>query len=199
MLRNRALVMGAVSSLLVIASVTVAGTLDKGASEIAGSAGFTSTSYSTDQAGDSSIPSLTTVTADVKYGYCLTRNWEIAPQVMVSSLSRSGYSQSNYAGAVSGIYNFALAGNTLVPYLELGAGFGSTKGIYPGSGTQNYSILPLGSAGVRFLLGNSASINAAAVYTRETTKVDALGYTLTQNVFGAQVGVSVFPMGFGKK
>ena len=188
MLFNRVTVAGLVVSLFVTASVAAAATLDKGATELAGSAGVTSTSFS---GGGTST---TVVTADVKYGFCVSRNWEIAPQVILTSLSGGGSTLTNFSGAVSGIYNFATAGNNLVPFLEAGVGLGSVSA---GGSSQSFSTLPLLAGGIRMLMGNSASINITAGYQR--VSMSSGGSTATENTIGVQAGLSIFPRGFGGK
>ena len=85
-------------------------------------------------------------------------------------------------------------GNTLVPFVGAGLGFSSLS---PGGGASSITttVIPIVEGGVRCLVGNSASINFLARYQHESSKIG--GQTFSPNAFGIQVGLSVFPSGFG--
>ena len=188
MLRIRMLAVAALGSLLLMASVAAAGTLAKGSTELMGSAGFSSYSIS------GSSNSVTVVSTELGYGFCLTNNWEILPAASIQSLSAGGHTASTLSGIVSAVYNFATASGTAVPYLQAGVGLGSESS---GGSSISSSILPLVGGGVRFLVGNSAAVNLGATYRRDTWTNH--GESLTQSTTGVQAGLSIFPKGFGGK
>lgn len=182
------LLAAAMGSLLLMASVAAAGTLAKGSTELMGSAGFSSYSIS------GSSNSVTVVSTELGYGFCLTDNWEILPTASLQSLSAGGHTTSSLSAIVSGVYNFATAEGNIVPYLQAGVGLGSESS---GGSSISSSIIPLVGGGVRFLVGNSAAINLGASYRRDTWTDH--GESLTQSTTGIQAGLSIFPKGFGSK
>lgn len=175
------------AAILLTASVAGAGSLDKGASEIQGAASLNSSSFE----GGSSV---TEVTADVSYGYCIDSHWEIAPGIQVSSLSGSGSTLTSFTGLIEGIYNFPMANSPLVPFLRAGVGYGTISG--GGGSSINTSIIPEIGGGIRVLMGNSASLNFGAFYEHTSTSLSGGGSSVTGNAFGVTAGFSVFPWGF---
>jgi hypothetical protein len=169
-----------------VAAPASAGTLGKGASEIQGSAGLQTVSVSGS--------SVTQISLDAFYGWCIDEHWEFGPEVSVASLSGGGSTQSDFGANGLAVYNFALNGNTLVPFVGAGLGFSSFS---PGGGGSSITttVIPIVEGGVRCLMGSSASINFLARYQHESMKEG--GVTISPNEFGIQVGLSVFPNGFG--
>src|SRR5690348_4658399 len=99
-----------VPGLIICTATAQAGSLNKGAVELAGSAGFNSTSVEGS--------SLSVFTANVSFGYCFTKNWEFMPMVSLASYSGGGGgSLTQFTGGATAVYNFATASGNTVPYL----------------------------------------------------------------------------------
>lgn len=172
------------ASLLIATTTATAATLGRGAVEWSGSASLT--------AAASGTSATSAFMADLEYGWCQDRHWEIAPSLNVAGYA-GDFTELSVNGIVSGIYNVANESESVVPFLQFGLGFGRSR---TGGHTAVQSrIAPLAGAGFRTLVGSSASVNVGLFY--EHVALSQGRASGTENLVTVQVGVSVFPRGFG--
>lgn len=189
---------GAVAALVVlvvlsgsVAPKAHAGALSKGTVELTPSLAFSHNSLSflgTD------VGSLTTLQSSVVVGYCVSDLLEVAggPLVVRQSISDPGFgSESGTSiGFTGGVQlNFA-SGGQMVPFVRAAFGIVGNSGVLS-LGTETTTIAPILVAGLRVLVGNSASVNFGVGYQHASK---ALGVQdLSSSTFGLDIGVSIFP------
>ncbi len=120
-------------------------------------------------------------------GYCVSNHYEVTGGFMTRHESSNGMS-STALGTTAGLtYNFNPQGG-FIPFAS--AGFGAL--FYDGFHLSNTAVLaPMISAGVRVLVGSSASVNASLGFQHEANAQGESG--LSSNRLVAGVGVSLFP------
>lgn len=168
--------------------MTAAG-LAQGTVEVETDAAFAHTGYSYD--GDS-VGSRTDVALSVGVGYCLTDMLEIKGRFMFAHTSLDpeccgSVSASSFGGAGLVALNFPTAG-PVVPFVQGGAGVLA----YSGDGYEDSDatvVLPTAGVGVRFVVGETASVNCGVFYEHH---LNAAGEEdVSANIFGVSVGLSL--------
>ena len=116
-------------------------------------------------------------------GYCVTNHWEVTGGLLLRYQSENGMEDTSLGSEAGILYNFSPKGD-VIPFA--GMGFGVL--FYDGFGFNETAVLaPDLSAGVRLLVGNSASVNLSLAYQRESDS------HVRTNRMVAGVGVSLFP------
>jgi len=120
-------------------------------------------------------------------GYCVSNHFEVTGGFMTRHESNNGDSETALGTTAGVIYNFNPQGG-FVPFASLG--FGAL--FYDGFHLDNTAVLaPMVNAGVRVLVGSSASVNASLGFQHEANAQGESG--LSSNRLVAGVGVSLFP------
>jgi hypothetical protein len=120
-------------------------------------------------------------------GYCVSNHFEVTGGFMTRHESSNGNSETALGTTAGVIYNFNPQGG-FVPFASLG--FGAL--FYDGFHLDNTAVLaPMVNAGVRVLVGSSASVNASLGFQHEANAQGESG--LSSNRLVAGVGVSLFP------
>jgi len=120
-------------------------------------------------------------------GYCVSDHFEVTGGFMTRHESSNGNSETALGTTAGVIYNFNPQGG-FVPFASLG--FGAL--FYDGFHLDNTAVLaPMVNAGVRVLVGSSASVNASLGFQHEANAQGESG--LSSNRLVAGVGVSLFP------
>jgi hypothetical protein len=120
-------------------------------------------------------------------GYCVSNHYEVTGGFMTRHESSNGMSETALGTTAGLIYNFNPQGG-FVPFASLG--FGAL--FYDGFHLDNTAVLaPMVNAGVRVLVGSSASVNASLGFQHEANAQGESG--LSANRLVAGVGVSLFP------
>lgn len=190
--------LGLVAS-LVLCVATMAGgvtpvdaaTLEKGTLELTPALSFTRNSFSV---SGSDAGSLTILTASGLLGYCVTDHFEVVGGLLVNyqSIEVPGFGSESATslGLLGGVqYNFSSGGET-IPFVRGALGIVTNSGNLS-AGDQTTVIAPSLLAGLRMLVGASASVNFGVGYQHQT---NALGVQdLSANTFGLEIGVSIFP------
>jgi hypothetical protein len=128
------------------------------------------------------------------FGYCTSNVVEPTGGLLVlyTSIHPEGASSTSASafGASAGLtFNISTQG-ALIPFLRGTVGFLTYSG--DGfQGTDTEYLAPAVSAGVRTMVGGSASLNFSALFTHHSN-VQGQKY-LTANEFGLAVGLSIFP------
>jgi outer membrane protein W len=155
----------------------------------------TSFSYSSYSDGNDDL-TITNLQLGGAFGYFFTNMFELQIGVIVdyTSIDAGGgdsASQTNTGMVGSLVLNFPTE-SVVVPYVGVGGGFVVNSGDV-GSADKLTSIVPTVEGGMRFLVGNSASINLGVSYEHQN---NALGVEdVSANVVRFNVGVSAFVSG----
>ena len=192
--------LGAIAALVALAALAgivatdaKAATLSKGTLELTPSLAFSHSSFSV---SGSSAGSFSNLQSSTVIGYCFTDMVEIGGGLLVShqSLDSQGGASTNATGIglIGGVeLNFASAGR-MVPFVRGAFAIVRNSGD-PAPSSETTFIAPALTAGLKLLVGNTASVNFAVDYQHESS---ALGVKdLSANTFGLEVGVSIFPRG----
>lgn len=177
--------------LAIVAAPAHPATLEKGTVELTPSLSFSHNSFSF---SGSDAGSLTNMVGSAQVGYCVTDHFEIGGGLLVNyqSIDVPGFGSESATslGLVGGVqYNFPSGGRT-IPFVRGSLGILTNSGSLA-SGDQTTLIAPSLLAGLRVLVGNSASVNFGVGYQHLS---DALGVQeLSANTIGAEIGVSIFP------
>ena len=120
-------------------------------------------------------------------GYCVSDHYEVTGGFMTRHESSNGMSETALGTTAGLIYNFNPQGG-FIPFASVG--FGAL--FYDGFHLDNTAVLaPMINAGVRVLVGSSASVNASLGFQHEANAQGESG--LSSNRLVAGVGVSLFP------
>jgi hypothetical protein len=120
-------------------------------------------------------------------GYCVSDHYEVTGGFMTRHESQPGSSDTALGTTAGLTYNFNPQGG-FIPFASLG--FGVL--FYDGFHLDNTAVLaPMVNAGVRVLVGSSASVNANLGFQHEANAQGESG--LSSNRLVAGVGVSLFP------
>ena len=120
-------------------------------------------------------------------GYCVSDHYEVTGGFMTRHESDNGMSQTALGTTAGLTYNFNPQGG-FIPFASVG--FGAL--FYDGFHLDNTAVLaPMINAGVRVLVGSSASVNASLGFQHEANAQGESG--LSSNRLVAGVGVSLFP------
>jgi hypothetical protein len=174
----------------VLASPVPAASLTKGTVEFETSLDLSHTTYSA-----SAINSFTNFAGTLGAGYSLTPMIQLGGGVLIGhqsqesdSLGSLGFTSYGASGDVT--LNFATP-NNLLPFVRAGVGFENFTG--DGfAGAKTALIAPYLRAGVRVLVGNSASVNASVAY-RHVINADGED-GVDANALSFAVGLSIFPI-----
>jgi hypothetical protein len=188
---------GAVATaVLVVASLTGgspagAATLGKGTVELTPSVLFSRTSFSFSGAD---AGNLTVLSASTTLGYCMTDHFEVVGGLLVDYQSfdfpASPSESATSLGLTGGvIYNFS-SGGQMIPFARVAVGFASNSGALS-AGEETTVIAPALEAGLRYLVGSSASVNFGAGFQHRSKWAGV--QDLSANTFGLNIGVSIFP------
>ena len=167
----------------------LAGSMPAGTTELSTALAFNHAGFSFE---DEDLGSTTTLALSVGVGQCVTNMLEIQGALMFAhnSVSPEGgdsESASSFGFLGSLIVNFSTSG-PMVPYVQGGIGLQTYSGDgYEGAETS--SIVPSVGGGLRFLIGDSASINAGLTYQHVNNAGG--GEDITANEVLFTVGVSV--------
>lgn len=116
-------------------------------------------------------------------GFCLTDHYEVTGGTLVRHFQSGGTNDTDVGIQTGVIYNFNPKG-AVIPFAGLGFGVLFEEGFT----FDNTAVLaPDLQAGVRALVGNSASVNMSLGYRHETD-----GHVHVNRI-GAVVGISIFP------
>ena len=120
-------------------------------------------------------------------GFCLNDHYEITTGLWARHTSANDESDTAL-GATAGLtYNFSQHGG-VIPFASVG--FGAL--FYDGFSFDQTAVLaPMISAGVRMLVGESASVNMSLGYQHESNAEGE--FNASSNRLVAGVGVSIFP------
>src|SRR5262245_43656100 len=157
-----------VPGMLLISAVTDAATLARGTFELSPSFSFTQTYLSFD---GNAIGTITNLRIDGEVGYCVSNLVEIGGTAIVghSSFDPEAASASSLTseGLALGLgINFATAGN-VVPFVRGAVGLLAYSGDIA-IGKETSVLAPILDAGIRLMVGGSASVNFGVDY-RHTT------------------------------
>lgn len=120
-------------------------------------------------------------------GYCVSDHYEVTGGFMTRHESQPGSSDTALGTTAGLTYNFNPQGG-FIPFASLG--FGVL--FYDGFHLDNTAVLaPMVNAGMRVLVGSSASVNASLGFQHEANAQGESG--LSSNRLVAGVGVSLFP------
>jgi len=120
-------------------------------------------------------------------GYCVSDHYEVTGGFMTRHESSNGMSETALGTTAGLTYNFNPQGG-FIPFASVG--FGAL--FYDGFHLDNTAVLaPMVTAGVRVLVGSSASVNASLGFQHEANAQGEQG--LSSNRLVAGVGVSLFP------
>jgi len=120
-------------------------------------------------------------------GYCVSNHYEVTGGFMTRHESSNGMSETALGTTAGLIYNFNPQGG-FIPFASVG--FGAL--FYDGFHLDNTAVLaPMINAGVRVLVGSSASVNASLGFQHAANAQGESG--LSSNRLVAGVGVSLFP------
>jgi len=120
-------------------------------------------------------------------GYCVSNHYEVTGGFMTRHESSNGMSETALGTTAGLVYNFNPQGG-FIPFASVG--FGVL--FYDGFHLDNTAVLaPMINAGVRVLVGSSASVNASLGFQHEANAQGESG--LSSNRLVAGVGVSLFP------
>lgn len=163
--------------------------LPRGTSELFVDAAFAHNSFSY---RDDSIGSTTQLDLGLGVGYCVSDVVELGGAFTILHAGYDGENGDSDSATAAGLQgsvtlNIATRGAT-VPYVSAELGVVD----YSGSGATSYA-LPVIGAGIRFLVGNSASLNVGAHFVRLTNAQGREDLDATSLQLGA--GVSLFPGG----
>ena len=180
---RRSLQVLAVFAALAFGGSSADAALEQGTLELAPALSYTHSSYSAPGAGSASV---TQFAGTLGLGYCMSDRAELLGAFILNHIS-GDFGDATTGGLSGGMgLNFPSSGSNIVPFLQAEVGFLSNSG-----GGETTLILPSIAAGIRCLIGNSASVNFAAGYQHQT---NALGVSdVSANILGLQIGVSIFP------
>ena len=191
-MRNRGVVAALVVATAVWgASLAGAATLEKGTVEFIPSLGFNRHSLSFNGAD---LGTLTNFNADGFVGYCITNHFELGGGLLVNYDSFdnpfTGSENSTSIGFTGGAqYNFSSGGQT-IPFARAAIGVVTNSGSFSALGEETTVIAPMLQAGLRLLVGSSASVNCGVGYQHHSNAFG--GQDVSSNTFDLEVGLSVF-------
>jgi hypothetical protein len=137
--------------------------------------------------GYGNVDTFTKLEVTPTIGYCVSDHYEVTGGFMTRHESVNGMSQTALGTTAGLTYNFSPQGG-FIPFASVG--FGAL--FYDGFHLDNTAVLaPMISAGVRVLVGSSASVNASLGFQHEANAQGESG--LSSNRIAAGVGVSLFP------
>jgi len=174
------------------ARATTIATLEKGYRTVpSGTVEFSpSVSYShwnVKREGYGNVDTFTKLEITPTIGYCVSNHYEVTGGFMTRHESSNGMSETALGTTAGLIYNFNPQGG-FIPFASVG--FGAL--FYDGFHLDNTAVLaPMINAGVRVLVGSSASVNASLGFQHEANAQGESG--LSSNRLVAGVGVSLFP------
>jgi hypothetical protein len=175
---------------IILADVGLASSLDKGSVEIMTRVAFTQNSLSLD---GNDIGNETHAELLGGAGYFFSKRIELVGNFAyqrdeINPAVGEEFRSSLFAFS-GGVYlNFPSESN-VVPFLGAEVGVGTFSG--DAFGDKTATIFPILTGGLRFLIGDSASINLSGVYSHVA---NAAGFEdVSNNAFGLGVGISVFP------
>ena len=162
----------------------------KGAIELGGSIGFSSTTFVED--GESGDEALSSFTFQPYVGYFLVNGFELGLIPSFTSQSQGDASISSYGVYLAPAWNFDLKSN-LFPFIEGRIGYSSSNYDY-GEIDATLSGLSWGlRGGLKAQVGNSALVNFALYYDQLTMNPeDWEGDRNGENVFGVNAGFTIF-------
>jgi hypothetical protein len=181
---------------LVAAPATRAGALPKGTLEVAAYALYDYSSYGYSGADDGSSSDFT-LTGQL--GYCVTDLIEVFGGLLVQHSSVDPVNVASTSSTAIGpeagmMLNFANS-SIVVPYISGAVGLVSYSGT-----AASYStgwMVPFLGAGIRVLVGNSASFNLGVAYVHN---INALGISdETSDSIRFSIGISAFPKKLASK
>ena len=178
---------------MAFATMSVAGELPKGTVELSTTGSFSHQSMSMD---GTDAGSTTNMNLEGEVGYSLTRNLSLAGGLVfqhagISDEAGESASASAYGPQVGARWNFA-TNSSIVPWVEGMFGVLAYGGD-AGEGAETTLLLPSVGGGVRWLLGETASVNFSGNFVRQQ---NAAGVDqLNSNDIRFGVGLSVFPGG----
>jgi len=167
-----------------------AATLEKGTIELTPSLGFSRNSFSF---SGSDVGSITVLSASGLLGYSVTDHVQLGGGLLVNhqAFSSPGSTSDSETslGVIAGLqYNFSGGGQT-IPFVRGAVGVATHSGNLS-VGDKTTVIAPALSAGLRVLVGSSASVNFGVGYQHES---GALGLQdLGANTFTIEIGLSIF-------
>jgi len=163
----------------------------KGAIELGGSIGFSSTTFVYD--GESSDDALSSFTVQPYIGYFIINGLELGLIPSFTSQSSGDNSISSLGIYFAPAWNFDLK-NNLFPFIEGRIGYNSINyDIGEGDGNTSSGLAFGLRGGVKVQVGNSALVNFALYYDQTTLNPeDWEGDRNGENVFGVMAGFTIF-------
>jgi len=177
----------------VIAAPALAGGIEQGTVELVTNTGFNYSSYSDNQDNGLTITNLRFGGA---VGYFFTHIMELQVGMLVNHLAYDpdggeSSSTTDTGMGMAVVANFPTE-SSVEPFFGAGISFVAHGGDV-GGGDKMTLNAPVVTGGLRFLVGNSASINLGVSYEHQT---NALGYEdVSANVIMFDLGVSAFVSG----
>jgi hypothetical protein len=191
-MKTKGLVLLLAAALLLLPCAASAAALDKGSVEVEGSAGFEHSGYTS---SGTSVGTVTRIDGEVGGAYSLSRLVQLGGGLLLSHYSESpegeaSFTSTGYGASADVTLNFKTPSG-LIPFVRAGLGFEN----FTGDGYEDAktaTLAPMLRAGVRFLVGDSGSINLSLAYRHETNANGSKD--LDANRFGIAVGLSLFPV-----
>jgi hypothetical protein len=167
-----------------------AASLTKGTLELETSVDLTHSAFTS-----SPVNSTTYFSGSVGAAYSVTSLLQVGGAVDLAhfgqeSDSLGSFSDNAYGASADLTANFPTP-NNLIPFVRAGVGFETFSGDTYARTTTSV-IAPYVRAGVRVLVGNSASVNLSLTYRHETNADGNKGEGA--NVVGLSAGLSIFPI-----
>jgi hypothetical protein len=120
-------------------------------------------------------------------GFCLNEHYEITAGLMARHTAANDDSDTALGATAGFTYNFSPQGS-VIPFASVG--FGAL--FYDGFSFDGTAVLaPMINAGVRMLVGSTASVNLSLGYQHESNAEGE--FNASSNRIVAGVGVSIFP------
>jgi outer membrane protein len=163
----------------------------KGAIELGGSVGFSSTTAVFD--GETADNALSTFLIQPYIGYFVVDNLELAlvPSLVYQSIG--DFSSTAFGVFFAPAWNFDLKDSKIFPYIEGRIGYNTVNVDNGLTDNTNNGIAWGARGGAKFQLGNSALVNASVGYTQFTLEPDNWeGDRVGSNVFDLMAGFTVF-------
>ena len=166
-------------------AVAVGGGIPSGSIEFSPTVTFSHSNFRREGYGN--VETSTQLTASPTLGYCVSDHWEVTGGLLMRHFSENG-SSDTALGASAGLgYNFSPQGS-FIPFANVG--FGAL--FYDGFSMDATAVLaPTLTAGVRVLVGPTASVNMSLGYQHESNANGEFNASANRVVAG--VGVSLFP------
>ena len=185
-----AVALGLVARAALSPTVAGAATLTRGTVEVETRVDLAHTAYS-----QSAVGSRTTLAAELSGAYSLTDRLQAGLGVLVGYAQSQADSVATFSYSSVGLdgdltWNFPTP-NNLVPFVRVGAGFERFGGDGYSGAVTSY-LAPYLRAGVRAMVGRTASLNLSVGYQHVLHADGESG--LDANVVSLDVGVSLFPV-----